>query len=147
MEQYYNILIKGPREKARKYRTYELVLACFTLDPISFRLSRTQIDQRLQLLKIGLSEIPPAPSINSTLGALRKFQERRGFELLEWRPNEEVLYMLEPVFLFYVRWRKLSITEPRQLDLFEQLITNLTGSWKVFGTQVQIKSDAHSKSK
>jgi AAA+ ATPase superfamily predicted ATPase len=132
MEQYYNILIKGPRERARKYRTYELVLACFTLDPISFRLSRSEIDQRLQRLKISSSEIPPAPSINSTLGALRKYQERRGFELLEWRPNEEALYMLEPVFLFYVRWRKLSITEPRQLELFELLFTNLTKTWKRF---------------
>src|SRR5262249_4871240 len=52
MEQYYNTLIKGPRERARKYRTYELVLACFTLNPISFKLSRKQIDERMRQLKL-----------------------------------------------------------------------------------------------
>jgi AAA ATPase domain len=125
MEQYYNTLIKGPREKARKYRTYELVLACFTLNPISFKLSRNQIDERMRKLKIQSSEIPPAASVNSTLGALRSFQERRGFELLEWNPSEQVLYILEPVFLFYVRWRQLPSTQPSQLDMFESLLSKI----------------------
>src|SRR5262249_19054657 len=126
MEQYYNTLIKGPRERARKYRTYELVLACFTLNPISFKLSRKQIDERMRQLKLQASEIPPAASVNSTLGALGMFQERRGLELLEWRPNEDELYILEPVFLFYVRCRKPSAA-PDQLDLFEQLIFSTRG--------------------
>ena len=121
-ETYYTTLIRGPREKARKYRTYELVLACFTLDPIKFALRRSELDERLLKLDLTHGEKPPPASLNSTLGALKKFQEKRGFDLLEWRPTEEILYIIEPSFLFYVRWRTLRETAPTQLDLFEQLI-------------------------
>ncbi|CAN5509546.1 hypothetical protein BH10PSE3_BH10PSE3_27630 [soil metagenome] len=69
---YYETLISGPREKARKYRTYELVLACFTLDPIRFSLKRGEIDARLTRLELPVGELPPAASMNSTLGALKK---------------------------------------------------------------------------
>jgi hypothetical protein len=57
------------------------------------------------------------------LGALKKFQERRGFNLLEWRPNEEILYIIEPSFLFYVRWRTQKNSVGEQLDLFERLLS------------------------
>ncbi|MDQ0347060.1 ATP-binding protein [Ancylobacter vacuolatus] len=120
---HYDTLIKGPREKSRKYRTYELIIGCFTLDPIKFSLSRTEIDRRVAKL-CEVSEIPPAASMNSTFGALKKFQERRNFELLEWLPNEEVLYIVEPSFLFYVRWRSPKNTPNVQLDFFEILIKN-----------------------
>ncbi len=132
LENYYNILIKGPREKSRKYKTYELVLACFTLDPISFRLSKANIHERIRKLKIETSEIPPPPSVNSTLGALRKYQERRGIELLEWRPKEDILYILEPVFLFYVRWRKLLGVQSQNLDIFEKLLASITANWNAY---------------
>ncbi|WP_439597149.1 ATP-binding protein [Falsiroseomonas sp.] len=127
-ESYYSTLIKGPREGARKYKTYELVLACFTLDPIKFSLSRMEIDQRLGKLKLANSDIPPQASLNSTLGALKKFQERRGFELLEWRPAEDILYIIEPSFLFYVRWRTTKGATQKQLDLFEVLLSS-TSEW------------------
>jgi hypothetical protein len=102
-ESYYNTLIRGPREKTRKYRTYELILACFSLDPIRFSLKRSDISERLTQLSIADNERPPFASLNSTLGALRKFQNKRNFNLLEWRPAEEILYIIEPAFLFYVR--------------------------------------------
>lgn len=124
-ESYYNTLISGPREKARKYRTYELVLACFTLDPIKFSLKRSEIDHRLSRLKLKSKEMPPAASLNSTLGALKKFQEKRGFDLLEWRPSEDILYIIEPAFLFYVRWRRLKQPQMMQLDLFEELMVSI----------------------
>ncbi len=121
-EAYYTTLIRGPREKSRKYKTYELVIACFTLDPIQFSLNRGEIDRRIGRLKIPPESVPPAASINSTLGALKKFQEKREFTLLEWRPNEEILYIIEPTFLFYVRWRKQKASEGYQPDLFEILL-------------------------
>jgi len=123
---YYETLISGPREKARKYRTYELVLACFTLNPIKFSLKRRDIDDRLSKLELGPGELPPAASLNSTLGALKKFQEKRKVELLEWRPTEDKLYIIEPTFLFYVRWRAIKDAGPVQLDLFEELLTRLS---------------------
>lgn len=119
---YYDILVKGPREKARKYKTYELVISSFTLDPIKFSLSRKEIDGRIAKLCPSSDEVPPPASMNSTFGALKKFQERRKLQLLEWLPNEEILYIVEPSFLFYVRWRRLKSSTPIQLDLFEALI-------------------------
>jgi hypothetical protein len=123
---YYQTLIRGPREKNRKYKTYELVLTCFTVDPISFTLTRSEIDSRLQKLKLRGDERPPAASINSTLGALKKFQTKRKFELLEWRPNEDMLYIVEPTFLFYVRWREERPGDSgKQLDFFEIILRDL----------------------
>lgn len=121
-ESYYTTLIRGPREKSRKYKTYELVLACFTLNPIQFSLKRIEIDRRMSLLRIPENEFPPSTSMNSTLGALKQFQERRELELLEWRQKEEILYIIEPAFLYYVRWRTRRETQPEQLDMFEILM-------------------------
>lgn len=125
-ESYYTTLIRGPREKNRKYKTYELVLACFTVDPITFSLTRSQIDNRISTLKIDNAERPPAASLNSTLGALKKFQTKREFQLLEWRPTEDTLYIVEPSFLYYVRWRKKKAGHSgQQLDLFEELLKDI----------------------
>ena len=140
---YYDTLIKGPREKARKYRTYELVIGCFTLDPIKFSLSRKEIDQRVPQLCLP-EDIPPAASMNSTFGALKKFQERRQFELLEWLPNEEVLYIIEPSFLFYVRWRRVKSSSPVQLDFIELLIRK---DWIVDLDKLQMKMKSVSDSR
>ncbi|WP_185740797.1 AAA family ATPase [Agrobacterium deltaense] len=119
---YYQTLIRGPREKTRIYKTYEYVLACFTVDPISFDLTRADIDRRLEKLCRQAGDTkPPAASVNSTLGALQKFQQTRDFQLLEWRPTESKLYIIEPSFLFYVRWRTQK-EEEGQLDFFELLL-------------------------
>lgn len=145
---YYSTLIRGPREKLRKYKTYELVLACFTIDPIQFALTRHEIDIRLAKVAGQEDLKPPAASINSTLGALKEFQEKRGFELLEWRSKEDLLYIVEPSFLFYVRWRKdKNEQKGKQLDLFEELLgewsTNLTQrtrrSFQAIYSDAQIK--------
>lgn len=107
-EEYYVQLKVGPRKRARKYNTYELVLSCFTLDPLKFSLSRHELDERLAQIA-RLSDAPqdvlPAGSVTSTLNALETFQRRKGIELLEWRQREKTLYILEPSFLFYLRWR------------------------------------------
>jgi hypothetical protein len=124
-ESYYNTLFRGPREKSRKYRTYELVIACFTLDPIQFSLSRAEIDIRISKMSKEDIKAPPAASLNSTLGALAAFQQKRGFTLLEWQPSEQILYIVEPAFLFYVRWRVQKSTPNKQLDLFEILISKI----------------------
>lgn len=120
----YDMLKRGPREKARKYRTYELIIACYTIDPVEFSLTRKEIDLRMGLLDLADNERPPPASINSTLGALRKFQEKRGFVLLEWMGSEDRLYITEPSFLFFIRCnaRRHGASE-RQLDLFESLLS------------------------
>jgi hypothetical protein len=122
---YYNTIVKGPREKSRKYSTYEIVVACFTVDPLMFSMSRREIAERINKMGLDANSTPPSPSINSTLGALAKFQERRGLELLEWRPSESVLHILEPTFLFYIRWRSLKDEMDAQLNFLGMLLDNI----------------------
>lgn len=123
---HYKTLIRGPKEKNRKYKTYELILACFNMDPITFSMTRSEVNVRLAKMKLANEEKPPAASLNSTFGALRKFQDKRNFQLLEWMANEDSLYIVEPSFLFYVRWR---INREKnigiQLDLFESLLEDI----------------------
>jgi len=96
----------GPRKRARKYNTYELALTCFTLEPLQFALMRHEIEERIRKLPIPPEQIPPSPSVGSMLNALTEFQKNRKIELLEWRSGERTLYILEPAFLFYLRWRQ-----------------------------------------
>jgi len=111
-EQWYTRLTTGPRIKARKYNTYELVLTAFSLDPLKFDLKRHEIDERLTKIGLESSEVPPPASVNSTLSALAKFQSRSGFELLEWSKKDQALYVVEPAFLFYLRWREARTSFP-----------------------------------
>jgi hypothetical protein len=103
-------LTTGPRKRARKYNTYEFALTCFTLEPLQFSLMRHEIEERMRKLPVPAEQIPPSPSVGSMLNALTEFQKSREIELLEWRSVERTLYILEPAFLFYLRWR-----QPREL--------------------------------
>lgn len=105
-ESWYNKLVYGPRKKARKYDTYQLILALFTQDPPTFSLRRDEIEARLKKAGIAASEMPPPASVTSTLSALDGFQKRNNFELLEWSKSDSTVYILVPSFLFYLRWRE-----------------------------------------
>jgi hypothetical protein len=124
-ETWYTKLVSGPRKRARKYDTYQLILALFTQDPPTFNLHRNEIFSRLKSSGISPSEIPPPASINSTLFALDKFQERNNFELLEWSKKDSTVYILVPSFLFYLRWREQR-TGAQVVDTF-RLLLNLAG--------------------
>lgn len=135
-EDSYTTLVKGPRERARKYKTYELVLGSFALDPIKFSLHKSELLARIAEIQIPDDERPPEPSVKSTLSALTQFQHKRGLELLEWRPKQQMLHMTEPAFLFYVRWRLprapgTSLSELfRKIDFFKVFKDNLRSSVK-----------------
>lgn len=125
-------LIRGPRSK-RKYNTYELVLSTFAQDPLAFSLTREEINSRLQeLSKMGVNQasIPPTGSITSMFNALGSFQKKLQLELLEWSDNDQRLYILEPTFLFYLRWKEKRRTLPNIFELISQLATAL-GSFKI----------------
>lgn len=115
----YDRLATGPRKAARKYNTYELVLVAFAKDPLVFSLKRHEIDERLNSIPLPEPERPPPASINSTLKALAKFQQRNGIELLDWSIKEQRLYILEPAFLFYLRWREIRKGHSALRDLLE----------------------------
>jgi hypothetical protein len=103
-------LVAGARKKARKYNTYELVLTSFAVAPLKFSLTRYDIEERIGNSGVAADQKPPSASVGSMLKALGELQRRRGIELLEWRPLEQTLYILEPSFLFYIRWRELRKT-------------------------------------
>lgn len=59
-------------------------------------------------------------SLASSLNALSGHQKRIGRSLLEWQPQTEMLHVLEPTFLFYVRQRvqedqELGVATPNHL--------------------------------
>lgn len=117
MSHYYDRLVIGPRKQARKFDTYQIILAIFAKDPLSFSLKRHQIDERIGDLEIPAESKPPAASVNSTLNALKSFQKKLEIELLEWVEKDQTLYMLEPSFLFYLRWREPKTGDTNALDI------------------------------
>lgn len=121
-ENWYSRLTIGPRLNARKYDTYSLILALFTQDPPKFQLHRHEIDDRLAASKLDPQKTPPSASINSTLAALAKFQRTNGFELLEWNGKDKTIYILEPAFLFYLRWR---VQKTKSTTVFESVLLAL----------------------
>jgi hypothetical protein len=117
----YDVIIRGFRKGGQKYNSYELLLLTFTLDPITFKLQRHEIDERLAQLSIKFTT-PPATSINSTLGVLSKLQKKYAFELLEWNQKLKTLYILEPSFLFYLRWKEeRKVTDTLPTDRIERI--------------------------
>ena len=124
-ETIYERLVTGPRKRARKYNTYELVLSTFTQDPLTFSLKRHEIDERLKEMPLPSEQLPPPASVSSMLGALEKFQKRNGIELLEWGKKEQRLHILEPSFLFYLRWRKERNTPPTISDVVAEFIKSM----------------------
>ncbi|WP_217693842.1 AAA family ATPase [Thalassotalea sp. PP2-459] len=121
-DSWYLRLTKGPRKKARKFNTYEIILMIFTLDPLKFELSREEIDSRIQELSLEEGKTPPAASINSTLSALQKFQENNGFRLLEWSKRDQTIFVLEPSFLFFIRWRKQRTSLPNIFETIREIV-------------------------
>ncbi len=126
----YEILSSGLRRK-RRYNTYELLLLLFQKDPITFKLRRHEIDDRINNLEINI-EKPPAASINSTLSSLEKLQSSKNIELLEWSKSERCLYILEPSFLFYLRWKEKRSSQSsfsELMKLFETRFFNIQTSF------------------
>jgi hypothetical protein len=136
----YMMITKGPRQRARKYNTYEMVMLCFAQDPLKFELSRAEIDQRLT--RFGENK-PPAGSITSTLSALRGFQNKKQMELLEWIPKEKMLYMIEPAFLFYVRWREERPSKEEESALVYLSYTAMKSTIDELTKQIQLDLEKH----
>jgi hypothetical protein len=130
-EDWYEKLVTGARKKARRYNTYEFVLSTFIQDPLKFSLKRHELDERLNKLPVQEDKLPPAGSITSTLNAITGIQKRSGFELLEWSQRNKTLYVLEPAFLFYLRWRQERQTSPTILETLSSIISNIFGNDKV----------------
>lgn len=100
----FEILSAGLR--ASKYNTYKLVLSTFSLDPPQFALSRNEIDSRIAKILTDPSKIPPPNSVGSMLRSISQLQSKKNLELLEWSELQNKLFILEPAFLFFIRWKE-----------------------------------------
>ena len=119
LEVVYERISKGLRtRKKRKYNTYECLLLVFTLDPIVYQLAFKDIEARLNDLPLKPEARPPALSLKSALARLAQLQSRMEVNVLEWYPKDEKLYIIEPSFLFYLRWRTPRSVAPTIKDLF-----------------------------
>lgn len=124
-KQVWDSLCRGPRKEARRYDTYELVLSTFCLDPITFQLGREEIEPRLKKLPISESDVPPSGSVTSMLKALGSFQDRIGIQLLEWSEKDKRLYITEPSFLFYLRWKEPKQRRSNSQEVLKAILENM----------------------
>ena len=103
---------KNSRGKQRKtYHTiqwgeldlYGLILEALAIDPPMSRLSFEELLKRILDLVDG-EEKPTAASLKDYLKNLQELINEKGhsYEVIEW--NDNSLYILESLFLFYLRW-------------------------------------------
>jgi hypothetical protein len=111
--------------KKKKYNTYEYLLSVFSLDPVVYRLQFSEIIERLGKLPVPQQTVPPQRVVKSSLTRLNHLQDKMGAALLEWHGRDESLYILEPSFLFYLRWRKQRTSSPTIYDLFKDIISDI----------------------
>lgn len=106
---------KNPRGKGRKsYQTrnfgtldlYGLILEAIAIDPPIVSVDFDGLMNRILRLISG-DERPTAKSLKDYLQNLQEVlaDKGRSYEVIEWKDN--VLYILESLFLFYLRWGRI----------------------------------------
>ena len=122
----YDRLVDGPRRSTRKHDTYSMILSAFALHPMKFSLSKSELISRVNSL-CGDGKNIPLASINSSLSALSNHQRKIGANLLEWQKDKDMLHIVEPSFLFYLRQRLKEINgASRDYDfLLRHVLQNL----------------------
>jgi len=121
----YERLSRGLR-KQRKYKSYELILSSFTVGELSFSLTGSEIAERIRELPVAAGDVPPASIIARTLSSLSTLQAKMGIDLLEWCEQDGRLYIVEPTFLFYLRWRKARTAYPSWSVVMDDLLARLS---------------------
>jgi len=106
------------------------LLSVFTLDPIVDNLRIEGVVGRLERLPGKRAAKPSESSVRQSLARLNALQDKMGASLLEWHSRDETLYIVEPAFLFYLRWRKTRATAPGIFDLISELVPSIQiGEW------------------
>lgn len=103
---------KNSRGKSRKtFQTkrygeidlYELIVEAIAIDPPKTNLTFDDLMNRINKI-VSKSEKPATKSVKEYLKNIQEVLESkdRSYEVIEWK--EDVLYILEPLFLFFLRW-------------------------------------------
>jgi len=109
------LMKKGPntRGKSRKYfktidgnsmNLYELIVKSIAENPPLMRQDFDTIRERINLMIANESEKPTQQSIKDSLVKLHDLLNEREdiFKVMDWKDG--VLYIIDPLFLFYLRW-------------------------------------------
>lgn len=101
---------RGKRRKrfmsvdGRDYDLYELIVKSIAENPPVMRLEFKDVRERIYKLLRAENEKPTSQAIREHLVKLQELMNGREdiFRVFDWKEN--VLYILDPLFLFYLRW-------------------------------------------
>lgn len=88
----------------KKYDLYELIVKSIAENPPMMKLDFDTIKKRINELIIDECKKPTQQAIKESLVKLQELLNEREdiFKVLDWK--EGILYILDPLFLFYLRW-------------------------------------------
>lgn len=61
------------------------------------------------------------------LNAIGTFQDKLDMQILEWSESNQRLYIIEPSFLFYLRWREEKSHQPSIYEFLSSLLDSKVG--------------------
>jgi hypothetical protein len=81
---------------------YELIIEAIADNPPVGSVTFEQLLERIE--KIVLDEMPTSKSVRDYLNSIQEIIQQRGhaFDVIEWK--DDTVYILEALFLFYMRW-------------------------------------------
>ena len=90
--------------EGREYDIYELIVKSIAENPPIMKLKFEDIKERIYCLVSDDCGKPAPQTIKESLAKLRELLDAREdiFKVLDWK--EGILYILDPLFLFYLRW-------------------------------------------
>lgn len=110
-----SLMQKGPNTRGKSRNTfrtddgsdhdiYELIVKSIAENPPIMKLEFEDVKERIYRLLVGDSRKPSPQMIRESLGKLQELLYGREdiFKVLDWK--EGILYILDPLFLFYLRW-------------------------------------------
>lgn len=88
----------------REYDLYELIVKSIAENPPLMALDFDTVRKRINELLTDASKKPTQQSIKESLAKLQEMLNEKEdiFKVLDWK--EGILYILDPLFLFYLRW-------------------------------------------
>ena len=103
--QVYTRLVHGEELKPGDRRALKFILTACGSDPIpiNFTLTREELDERI--FRINVQPAPRQSILNRTLSSLDEIQGSIGCHFLKRSKTADTLQILEPSFLFYLRWQ------------------------------------------
>lgn len=110
-----SFMMKGPNTRGKNrnkfmakdhqmYDMYELIVKSIAENPPIMKLEIEDVKERIYNLLMPDEKKPPVKAIRDSLNNIQEMLHEREdiFKVLDWKDG--VLYILDPLFLFYLRW-------------------------------------------